>query len=295
MGRIIFRLTNDLGIVYDRIRWEEKALLKEARALGVEVKLVDAKQVIFDSSTSEESVKKQFGEAVLQRCISHIRGLHVAVFLELKGVKVINEYEVSESCGNKLRATMILERAGIPTPKSVLSLSSEYAVNGVESIGYPAVFKPVIGSWGRLIVALRDREMAQAFIDSRSQMDSSFNQVFYFQEMVKRPPRDIRCIMVGGKIVACTYRYAPPGEWRTNIAVGGKSEICPVTPELEELVLKVSGIFGGGILGVDLMESPRGLLVNEINPTVEFRGASSASETNIPRSIIEYALNIVRE
>ncbi len=283
-------MTKSLGIIYDRVRWEEKALIDEAQSLGVEAKFIDAKQMILDSSATPEDVQRQVGDVVLQRCISHIRGLHVAAYLEMKGVKVVNSYAVSEACGNKLRTTMTLEKSGIPTPRSILTFSPESAVEGVEILGYPVVFKPVIGSWGRLVVALRDRETARAFIDARNHMDGPYSQIYYVQEMVKRPPRDIRCIAVGGRIVVAMYRYAPPGEWRTNVAVGGRSEVCPLTSDLEQVALKASEIVGGGILGIDIMESPRGLLVNEVNPTVEFRGASTVSKESIPRAMIEYVL-----
>ena len=108
--------------------------------------------------------------------------------------------------------------------------------------------------------------------------------------MIDRPPRDIRCIVVGEEIITCVYRYSPPDEWRTNVAVGGKTEKCPINSELEDIILKTSKTFGGGILGIDLMESPKGIVVNEINPTVEFRGASKVTETNIPKAIINYAV-----
>tara|TARA_B100000749_G_scaffold279370_1_gene271990 strand:- start:411 stop:1289 length:879 start_codon:yes stop_codon:yes gene_type:complete len=284
-------LSQSLGIVYDRLRWEEKALLKEAELMGINVKFIDIKSMKLDSRTSEEVIKEQFGEVVLQRCISHIRGLSITKYLELNDVKVINNYETNESCGNKMNSTIMLEKAKIPTPRSIISFSSEATINSIDMIGYPAVSKPVIGSWGRLVIPLRNKETAKAFTDVRDQNSNPYNQIHYIQEMIDRPPRDIRCIVVGEEIVTCVYRYSPPDEWRTNVAVGGKTEKCLINSELEEIIFKTSKIFGGGILGIDLMESPKGIVVNEINPTVEFRGASKVTEINIPRAIINYAVN----
>ena len=283
-------MSRSLGIVYDRLRWEEKVLLKEAELMGINVNFIDVKSMKLDSQTPEKVIKEQFGEIILQRCISHIRGLSITKYLELNGIKVINNYETSESCGNKMDSTIILEKANIPTPRSIVSFSSEATIDSIDLIGYPAVSKPVIGSWGRLVIPLRNKETAKNLMDVRAQNSNPYNQIHYIQEMIDRPPRDIRCIVVGEEIITCVYRYSPPDEWRTNVAVGGKTEKCPINSELEDIILKTSKTFGGGILGIDLMESPKGIVVNEINPTVEFRGASKVTETNIPKAIINYAV-----
>jgi len=182
----------------------------------------------------------------------------------------------------------------VPTPRTVLSFTEEGALKSLEILGYTAVLKPVTGSWGRMIVQLKDREMAQAMFEFREQMNGPLNQIFYIQEMVKRPPRDIRTIVAGDEIIAAIYRYAPEGEWRTNIAVGGKAELCPVTEELEDVVLRAAETVGGGLLGVDAMESPKGILVHEVNNTVEFKGAASVSQTDIATSIVDYIKKQIR-
>ncbi|MEE9586365.1 MAG: RimK family alpha-L-glutamate ligase, partial [Nitrososphaerales archaeon] len=156
------------------------------------------------------------------------------------------------------------------------------------------VLKPVTGSWGRLVVQLKDKETAQAMLEMRSRMEGSLNQIFYIQEMVERLPRDIRTIVVGDHIIAALYRYAPEGGWKTNIATGGRGEICKVTGELEDVVLRAAETVGGGLLGVDAMESPKGILVHEVNNTVEFKGAASVCDVDIPGAIIEYILKQAR-
>jgi [lysine-biosynthesis-protein LysW]--L-2-aminoadipate ligase len=279
-----------LGIIYDRLRWEEKELSKSADARGLDVNRVDAKTISLDSDWSSTDTQDKFGNIVLQRCISYFRGLHTTAFLESKGLKVINSMDVALTCGNKLLTTLKLEKANVPTPRTLFSFTAEGAIESLQTIGYPAVLKPVTGSWGRMVVKLNDKETAQAMIEMRSKIEGPLNQIFYIQEMVDRPPRDIRTIVAGDKIVAAIYRHASPGEWRTNVSIGGKGDICKVTSELEDVVLRAADTVGGGLLGVDAMESENGILIHEINNTVEFKGAASVCGVDIANEIISYIL-----
>ncbi|MEM4298031.1 MAG: lysine biosynthesis protein LysX [Nitrososphaerota archaeon] len=283
-----------ISIVYDRIRWDEKALIEEMKSRDIEANLIDAKLLVLNTPQHGKTVVDEFGDIVLQRCISHFRGLYITAMLENFGVKVVNSFDVSEKCGNKLLTTLCLAKAGVPIPKTKVAFSPDGAFKAIEAMGYPAVLKPIIGSWGRLVAAIRSKEMAQTILEMRSYMNGPMNQIFYVQEMVKRPPRDIRCIVAGEEIIAAVYRYAPPNEWRTNVALGGKTVACPITPELREIVLKATKAVGGGVLGVDLMEAPEGLVVNELNPTVEFKGAAAATDANIPKAIIDYVLSLIK-
>jgi len=279
-----------LGLIYDRLRWEEKALAEAAEANGVNVTRVDAKAIYLDSDWSFSETKKMFGNVILQRCISYFRGLHTTAFLESKGLPVINKMDVSLTCGNKLLTTSKLSKAKVPTPRTLFSFTEEGALKSLQEIGYPAVLKPVTGSWGRMVVRLKDEEMAQAILEMRAHLEGPLDHIFYIQELVKRPPRDIRTIVAGDKIIAAMYRYSPEGDWRTNIAIGGKGENCKVTSELEDIVLRAAETVGGGLLGVDAMESPKGILVHEVNNTVEFKGAASVCNVDIADEIIKYAL-----
>ncbi len=283
-----------LGLIYDRIRWEEKALANAAEAKGLETNRIDAKEVYLDTDWTPKETQKKFGDIILQRCISYFRGLHTTAFLESKELKVINNMDVALTCGNKLLTTMKLEKAKVPTPRTILSFTEESALKSIETLGYPAVLKPVTGSWGRMVVQLKDKETAQAMLEMRGQMEGSLNQIYYVQEMVQRPPRDIRTIVAGDRIIAAIYRYAADGDWRTNIARGGRGEICKVTKELEDVALRAAKTVGGGLLGVDAMESPRGILVHEVNNTVEFKGAASVCSIDIASEIINYLLRETR-
>ncbi|MEM4237731.1 MAG: lysine biosynthesis protein LysX, partial [Candidatus Nitrosocaldaceae archaeon] len=234
-------------------------------------------------------------DTILQRCISHYRGLYLTACLEFLNKHVINSYHTSEICGNKMLTSLYLKKNNVPTPKTYFAFSAEAANELASKIGYPLVLKPLIGSWGRMVVPIRDQESMEFMIEVREEDQNPLNRIYYLQEFVNRPPRDIRAIVVGEQVITAIYRYAASGEWRTNIARGGKAEVCNITNELEDICIKAAKAVGGGVLGVDLMEDIKnGLVVHEINNTVEFKGAASVSNKDIAASIIEYAIKSER-
>lgn len=283
-----------MGMVYDRIRWEEKALIDASKNLGLDLKLIDSKEVCLSVIEDSKKTKDEFGDVVIQRCISYFRGLHITAILEALGLKVINSFNVSLICGNKLFTVLALAKAGIPIPRTLVAFTGEGAIKALDLLGYPSVLKPVVGSWGRLVALIRDRESAQALVESREEMQNALMQIYYLQEYIKRPPRDIRVLTVGDEVVAAAYRYSAEGDWRTNVARGGRTEPCQLTDELTELALKASEAVGGGVLAVDCMESPNGIVVHEVNNTPEFKGLYSATKVNIPEKIIEYAIKVMK-
>jgi len=286
-----------LDILFDKLRFEEKALYNTAIKKGFDVKLIDSRNIIIDTDDLD-SKDFEFGDILLQRSISHFRGQFLTYCLELCGYNVINSSRIGEICGNKLLTSMILKKNDIPTPKSYFSFNSDSAFNFVNAVDLeqnPLVFKPVIGSWGRGVFPVRNKEIGKIIVEMRQESTSPFSSIFYFQELIQRPPRDIRCIVVGEKLIAAVYRYSSDDEWRTNVAKGGKAELIKITSELEELALKAARAVGTGVLGIDMMEDQkRGLVVHEINNTVEFRGASLATGIDIADMIIEYVKDCVK-
>lgn len=284
-----------MGLVYDRIRWEEKELIRASKEVGVPLKLIDAKKIYINLFENANVLKKVFESVVLQRCVSYFRGLHITAILENMEFTVINPLNVSLTCGNKLFTTLALTKAGVPTPKTVMAFTPQTALNALDFLGYPAVLKPVVGSWGRLVALVKDRESAQALIETREEIRSALLHIYYIQELVKRPPKDIRIIVIGDEVVVAYYRYSPPDDWRTNIARGGFSKPCPITSELEQLAIKASEAVGGGIVAVDCMESPEGILIHEVNGTIEFRGASFTTNVDIARKIMDYVIKVIKK
>ena len=276
-----------LFILYDSIRWEEKALYEAAIKKGVKVENVNCKNLAINLNDKNS---KYMGHVVLQRSISYFKNVHSTAALQGLGAQVINPLHAAIMCGNKMYAHMELEKAGIRTPKAVAAFSEESAIAVLDKIGYPAVIKPTVGSWGRLIALLRDKDAARAVLEDREHMFPLYH-IYYFEEFVKRPPRDIRAIVVGNSVVAAIYRYSGEGEWKTNMALGGHAEACPVTKELEDVCLKAKNAMNGHIVGVDLMESDsQGLVVHEVNNTTEFKNTVRVTGIDILGLMIDYAL-----
>ena len=277
-----------LRILFDRVRSEEKMLEEKAIELGHNTKMVDAK--ITQVNTESKKSDFDFGDVVLERCVSYFRGLHFTACLEFLDVPVINSFEVANNCGNKMITSLLLKKHNVPTPKTYFTFSSEAALENLEKIGYPVVIKPVVGSWGRGVMPLKDRDTADAIIEVRELNDGPLDRIYYLQEMVNRPPRDIRVIVIGDQVVAAMYRISS-GSFKTNIAVGGEPVTCEITKELEDVCMKAAKAVGGGILGVDVMEDKkRGLVVHEVNNTVEFKGLAKVVKKDIPKEMIDFAI-----
>ena len=269
-------------------------LQKEASELGHDTSVIDAKITQFNTDSKREDF--DFGDVVLERCISYFRGLHFTSALEFLDVPVINTFDVANNCGNKMFMTLLLQKHNVPTPKTYFSFSKDGALDNIEKVGYPLVIKPVIGSWGRGVMPIKDRDTVDAVIETRELSDTPHDRIYYFQELVKRPPRDIRVITVGEQAVAAMYRKSEDGSFKTNIALGAEPEICEITSEMEELAIKASKAVGGGILGIDMMEDEvKGLVVTEVNNTVEFKGLVRVAKRNIPKEIVEFAVNSIKK
>lgn len=279
-------------IVFDRLRTEEKLLQKKAEELGHETSMIDAKITSFDTDSKPENY--EFGDVVLERCVSYYRGLHFTACLEFMDIPVINKFDVANTCGNKMITSMLLKKNNIPTPKTYFSFTAETALENFEKIGYPLVIKPIIGSWGRSVMPVKDKDTAEAVIENRQVTDGPQDRIYYLQEMIDRPPRDIRVITVGDQAISAMYRKSSGG-FKTNIALGADPELCEITKEIEDLCERTSKAVGGGILGIDIMEDKeKGLVVHEVNNTVEFKGLVKVSKKNIPKEMIDYAISNIK-
>lgn len=269
-----------IALIHDRVRWEEKELVKVAKALHIDLELINLDREQFNL---DENVDY---DVALQRSISYFRGLHTTAILENKGVKVYESFKTASVCGNKLLTTLALLKADIKSPETKIAFTSESALKTLDELGYPALLKPIYGSWGRLVATLNDPESAKSILENRDFMGALYS-VFYLQKRIEKP-RDIRSFVVGDQVVAAIYRYTQEGEWRANVALGSEVESCEITDELEDLSLKATKAVGGKIVSVDILESEKGLLVNEVNSTPEFRGLSSVSGVEIPKMILEF-------
>jgi [lysine-biosynthesis-protein LysW]--L-2-aminoadipate ligase len=230
----------------------------------------------------------------VERCISHARALYSLHILNDRGVKTVNTARVSDTCGNKLQTTSALTRAGVPQPRCLVAYTPESALEAIEEFGYPVVLKPAVGSWGRLLSKINDREAAEAILEHKEVLGSYHHSIFYIQEYVAKPQRDIRAFVIGNETIAAIYRNSE--HWITNTARGGKASNCEITPELNDICLAAAKAVGGGVVAIDVFEDPdRGLLINEVNYTMEFRNSIAPTGVNIPAKYVDFALKVGRE
>ena len=282
-------MTDKNTVLYDTIRLEEKLLIKAAEMHDIAIEMVDCKRLFVDLNKSTHEF-----DTVLQRCVSYYRNIHSTATLEGLGARVINSLRTGILAGNKLFTHMLLQKAGIPTPEAIIAFSKESAMESLEKNGYPKIIKPTVGSWGRMVSKLNDRDSAEGVIESRESMHPAY-QKYFLEEFVQRPPRDIRAIVIGDTVAGAIYRVSNDSNWKTNTHLGGSAEICEVSNELEDICIKAKNTVQGEIVGVDLMESnDKGLVVHEINNTTEFRNVVKVTGIDIPTQMLDYLKNSSR-
>jgi [lysine-biosynthesis-protein LysW]--L-2-aminoadipate ligase len=272
------------------VRPEEKMLIEALASRGVDSEVFDDRSLVFD--LQDLSAWRRF-DVVIERCVSQSRALYVQRIMRLAGVRTVNTHEVIENCGDKFVTTQLLLENGVPTARVKMAFTPASALEAIESFGYPCVLKPVVGSWGRGVVRVNDRDAAEAVVNLRDELGGYQQHIYYIQELVRKPQRDIRSFVVGDECIAAIYRTS--AHWITNTHLGGKASNCPVTPELAAVSLGAAKAVGGGVVAVDLFEDPeRGLLVNEVNHTMEFRNSVPATGVDIPGRMVDYVVSVAR-
>jgi len=274
-----------IGLLSSILRREEKLLVEELRERGIDFEIVDDRDLIL-----RLNAKGLDFDVVLERCVNHSRALYVLKTLNDWGVKTVNSYKVAEICGNKFLTTNSLIRHRVPTPRTALAFTPKSALKAIEEIGYPVVLKPVVGSWGRLLSKINDKEAAETVLEHKAILGSYQHSIFYIQEYIPKSGRDIRSFVIGDETICAIYRYS--SHWITNTARGGRAENCLVTKEVDSISRAAARAVGGGVLAVDLFESDSGLQVNEVNYTMEFRNSIQTTGVNIPAKIVDYVLSI---
>jgi [lysine-biosynthesis-protein LysW]--L-2-aminoadipate ligase len=274
-----------IGILCSRIRIEEKALFEALRRRGIRFERLDEDQIQFPIGGDVPAVN-----VVLDRSIHHGRSLYSLMLLNAAGVPTVNRGDVAQVCGDKILTSATLAAAGVPIPKTVVAFTRESALDAIEKIGYPVVIKPMVGSWGRLLAKINDRDAAEAVLEHKETLGSYQHGIFYIQEYVRKPERDIRAIVMGEQTLGAIYRSSD--HWITNTARTGQASVCPVTPEIHELCQEAASAVGGGFLAIDLLEHEDGLLVNEINYTPEYHGFMAATGIAVPDLLIDYLLQV---
>jgi [lysine-biosynthesis-protein LysW]--L-2-aminoadipate ligase len=274
-----------VGVLCSRVRVEEKALLETLRRRAIPFERLDEDQVQFSVGDTHRRYS-----VVLDRSVHHGRSLYALTLLNAAGVPTVNMAQVAQTCGDKILTSAAVAAAGLPIPRTVVTFSRDSALQAIEEMGYPVVLKPMVGSWGRLLAKVNDRDAAEAILEHKETLGSYQHGIFYIQEYVVKPERDIRAIVIGDETIGAIYRAAD--HWITNTARTGRALPCPVTPEIDRLARAAAAAVGGGALAVDLLEHADGLLVNEINYTMEFRGFVEGTGIDVAGRLIDYVVQV---
>ncbi len=281
-------LIEAIHFLYDAIRLDEKLLIREFDNLGVNYKLVNAEDLVFELPGISNA-----GIAFI-RTVSQSRTQLLSQMYEAIGGRSINPF-LSITIGNNKAVTLaILSRVGVPIPNTVITLSSNSAMKALSSVGVPAIIKPVHGSWGRLVSLVGSVEDLGLLARHRSSMENPQYETYLVQEFIKKPGRDIRVTVVGDEAVAAIYRYAVSNDWRTNTARGGKAEAVKIDPELEDICIRATKAIGAYYAGVDAVESDGGYKILEVNTVPEFKNVQRVTGVNVARQIVRLVIDVVK-
>lgn len=277
-----------IGLLHSLIRKDEKYLIDEFHKIkDVELVMIDDRELSFNLGKDKFDL-----DVVVERSINHSRALHALRLFEAAGIKCVNEYKVATVCGDKLLTSTALAENKVPQPEVRIAFTEESALCAIEEMGYPVVLKPAVGSWGRLLSKINDRDAAEAILEHKAVLGSYHHSIFYIQKYIEKRGRDIRSFVIGGECIAAIYRDSP--HWITNTARGGKASNCPVTKEIAAISTAASKAVGGGIVAIDLFETGNEIQVNEVNYTMEYKNSITTTGVNIPAKMAEYVVKVAR-
>jgi [lysine-biosynthesis-protein LysW]---L-2-aminoadipate ligase len=277
-----------LIILHSTIRKEEKLIQEAARGRGIQTCLIDIRRTILaPGSPSLEC------DVVLERSLSTVKGFYAAAAFESRGIPVVNPLSTARICSDKYLTSLRLHEAGVPGPGFAMAFDSKQALTAVDMLGgFPVVVKPAQGSWGRLLARINDRDALEAVLEHKQVLGTPPQKAFYIQEYIQKPGYDLRVFMAGEEVMCAIARES--GHWITNTALGARARNHPVSDELREICRNASRAVGGGLLAVDLFEMESGLLVNEVNHTMEFRNSEEPTGVSISGAIVDHCVRAAR-
>jgi len=277
-----------VGFLHSLIRPEEKLLIKELESRpNVELAMIDDRVLAFNLGHDRFDY-----DVVIERSINHSRALHALRLFECAGIKCVNTSKVASVCGDKILTSIALEEHKVPQPDVRIAFTEESTLKAIEEMGYPVVLKPAVGSWGRLLSKVNDRDAAETILEHKVTLGSYHHSIFYAQKYIDKKGRDIRSFVVGDDCIAAIYRNSE--HWITNTARGGRASNCPLTPQLKDLSVRAAHAVGGGVVAIDVFETADRLEVNEVNYTMEFRNSIATTGVNIPKLVVDYVLKVAK-
>ena len=165
-----------VGFLHSLIRKEEKLLIDEFRQRNVTPIMLDDRKLTFDLESIPDI------DIVVERCINHSRAMHGLRLFESLGIRCINSSEVARVCGDKILTSLALKEAGLAQPSVRVAFTEDSALVAIEELGYPVVLKPAVGSWGRLLAKVNDRESAESILEHKTVLGSYHHSIFYIQK-----------------------------------------------------------------------------------------------------------------
>jgi tetrahydromethanopterin:alpha-L-glutamate ligase len=225
----------------------------------------------------------------LEQVIFRMDALHR---LEARGVPVLNPPRAVEAAVDKYLALAMLASGGLPVPQTWVGESAAEAQEAFEALGGDVVVKPLFGSEGRGLVRVSDPELALRTFRTLERLGS----VLYVQRYVKNPGFDVRVFVLGGRVLGAMRRFASAGEWRTNVAVGGRPEACELEPEVERLALRSARAVGAIMAGVDLLPDLEngGWTVLEVNAVPGWKALASETGVDVAAAILAHLRDLGR-
>jgi RimK family alpha-L-glutamate ligase len=209
--------------------------------------------------------------------------------LQRLGFYVINPPEAIEHCVDKYDILAILEENGIPVPRTAVTENVDEALKAFDELGGDVVVKPLFGSRGIGSTRVRDAEIASTIFRNIT----FYHGVIYLQEFIHHGFSDIRAFVVGDRVVAAMRRVA--SSWKTNYSQGARPEPITLEKAIEDLAVKSAKLIDCKIAGVDILESPRGPLVVEVNSQPGWRGLQSVAKVNIADEIVNFIVSEVKK
>lgn len=283
--------TPDVLLSVTMLRQDEKLLLNALRAEGL-----TASPTLREDLAAIVSGDFEPPPVALIRNLSHADAIGVARRLEAVGINTLNTATAIETCNDKGLQALLFARRSVPHPVSRHAFSFEQVREAIEAVGWPAVVKPVSGSWGRGVTRILDEGCFNAWVGGRESADAT-GKLFpvLVQEYVDKPGHDLRVVVVGRASIVAIRRVS--SEWRTNTHLGAKVERIEVTDEVGKLCDQVVDALGDGFYGVDLIEdrSTGALKVLEVNANPEFARSSAVHGVDVAGHLASYVVERIRE
>jgi ribosomal protein S6--L-glutamate ligase len=273
--------------------YSTRRLLEAGQARGHDISVIDTLQCYMEVTQEEPAVwyqgtKLQSFDAIIPRIgasITHY-GLAVIRQFEMQGIYCLTESIALGRSRDKLRALQLLSRKGIGMPATAFAFYTDATRDLISRVGgVPVVVKLLEGTQGRGVVLAETQKAAESVIDAFRELKAHF----LVQEFIREAAgADVRCFVIGNKVVAAIKRTAPEGEFRSNLHCGGVASLTRLSKAESTAAVRSARILGLQVAGVDILRSDRGPLVMEVNSSPGLEGVEAATGKDIAGMIIDY-------